>query len=152
MGKDRYSRLDEVIESEGYDAYLQIDDSTDSNMFYLSNFDAPDPFTLLRKDGETVLLVSLLEYGRARKEASADEVVSTAEYVSGDNRGDDDARYDVLDSFLRDRGVESVGVPSDFSLETAERLRDRGYTVEPIDDDVEETREEKEELEDRLST
>lgn len=135
---DRYRGVDRA--TSDYDAYLRTDSSTDSDMLYLSGFDAPDPFTLLRRDGETVLLVSPLEYGRARKESMADEVRNTTEYIDGDRRGDPDAEIDVLDAFLMDYGVERVAVPRSYSLYRAEELRGRGYTVEPVDDHVKETR------------
>lgn len=134
----RFSTVDEA--SRDYDAYLRTDSSRESDMLYLSGFDAPDPFTLLRWDGETVLLVSPLEYGRARKESRADEVRRTTEYIEGDRRGEPDAEIRVLDAFLQDYGVSEIAVPRSFSLYRAEELRSRDYVVEPVDDRVLEAR------------
>ena len=69
-----FSRLDDYIADEGVDGYLIDDDAENSDQKYLSGFDAPDPFVTLYTPDETVLLVSGLEYGRAKKESRADVV------------------------------------------------------------------------------
>ena len=138
---DRFAAVDALLEDEDLDGYLHVGAGSDSDVYYLSRFDAPDPFVLLRRPGETLLLVSLLEFGRAQKEADVDEVRCTEEYRSGDDRGDPEARARILASFLDDEGVASVGVPRDFGLATAEYLRDDGVTVSVVDDVVGETRE-----------
>lgn len=100
------------------DAFLFIGDSLcDPDMYYLSKFLASDRFTLLARE-ETSLLVSSMEVGRARKESTADEVVSTSDYgimerllASGKP---DEAYLAVLREFLRDRGVKRLGVPFRF--------------------------------------
>ncbi|MDY6764301.1 MAG: Xaa-Pro peptidase family protein [Halobacteria archaeon] len=139
--------LDDLLEREELDAYLQIDSSENSNMYYLSGFWADDAFQLLRISGETALLVSPLEYGRAKKEADADEVRSTGEFMSGDIRGSEEAQFEVLDRFLSEYGAETLGVPKDFSLHTAEELRERGYSVNTVEDVVMEARKSKSEEE-----
>ncbi|MDY6774898.1 MAG: Xaa-Pro peptidase family protein [Halobacteria archaeon] len=136
----RTTSIDEAVEEEGCDAYLRTDSSDDSDMYYVSGFEAPDPFSLLRTQDETVLLVSPLEYSRAKKESLADEVRSTAEYTTGDIRGSEDAEIEVAASFLEEYGVESVCVPRDFFLYTAEALRERGFEVTAVDDGIEGTR------------
>ena len=142
---DRYAGLDSLL-NDNFDAYLHVGDDEDENLYYLSDFDAPDPFTLLRtNDGRTVLLVSTLEYGRARKESNADEVRNTNEFFDGDRRGDPEARVDALASFLDEYDVRDIAVPRDFSLYTADMLRKRGYGVETVADPVSETRAVKEE-------
>lgn len=135
---NRYEGVDALL--DGHDAYLHIGDDQDEDMLYLSGFDAPDDFVLLRTGGKTVLLVSTLEYGRAKKEARADEVRRTTEFIDGDRRGDEEARIDALADFLEEYGVEDVAVPRSFSLYTADGLRERGYGVETVADPVGETR------------
>ena len=90
MSTNRYEGVDAILDDgDEYDAYLHVGDEDDENLYYLSEFDAPDPFTLLRtQEGTTVLLVSTLEHGRARKESNADEVRNTNEFFDGDRRGD----------------------------------------------------------------
>ena len=51
----------------------------DAAAYYLSGFLAPDPVLCLRvggPDGKKYLAVSSMEYGRAKKQARADEVLS----------------------------------------------------------------------------
>jgi len=100
------------------DALLFIGDSLcDPDMYYLSKFLASDRFTLLTRE-RTSLLVSSMEKGRAFKESTADEVVSTSEYdimeklkASGKP---EEAYLTVLREFMRDRGVKHLGVPFRF--------------------------------------
>ncbi len=142
MSTDRYEGVDALLDKgDDYDAYLHVGDEDDENLYYLSEFDAPDPFTLLRtQEGRGVLLVSTLEYGRARKESNADEVRNTNEFLDGDRRGDPEARVDALAAFLDEYDVRKVAVPQEFSLYTADELRGRGYGVETVADPVGETR------------
>jgi len=135
---DRYEGVDALL--DGYDGYLHVGNEDDEDTVYLSGFDAPDDFTLLRVDGRTVLLVSALEYGRAENEARADEVRRTGEFIDGDRRGDDEARADALAEFLDEYDAHDVAVPRGFSLFTADALRERGYGVETVADPVGEAR------------
>ena len=132
-----FSDLDEYLADRGVDGYLIDADSTDSDQYYLSGFDAPDPFLTLY-DGDVHLLFSRsLEYGRATKEARADTV---ERYVDFDHRskveehGPREAVWHVLAEFLDSYDVESIAVPPRFPLSTADGLRDRGVTVEADDD------------------
>ncbi|MDZ7689224.1 MAG: Xaa-Pro peptidase family protein [Halobacteriales archaeon] len=137
---NRYEGVDAILD-DSYDAYLHVGDEDDENLYYLSDFDAPDPFTLLRTDdGRTVLLVSTLEHGRAQKESNADGVRNTNEFFDGDRRGDPEARVDALGAFLDEYDAREIAVPRDFSLYTADELRERGYVVETVADPVAETR------------
>lgn len=43
--KDRATILDKMLEERGLDAYLQFDDSSNSNQLYITGFDASDPMT-----------------------------------------------------------------------------------------------------------
>jgi Xaa-Pro aminopeptidase len=126
------SRLDAHLRDRGVDGYLVDAASADSTQLYLSGFDAPDPFVTLYRPEETALLVSSLEYGRAKNESRADAVARLADYdyqslVS--EHGAAEAKVRVLASFLDDRDVSSVAVPERFPLGTADGLRDRGVAV-----------------------
>ena len=135
---NRYEGVDGLLDE--HDAYLHVGDEEDEDMVYLSGFDAPDDFVLLRLDGRTVLLVSALEHGRAEKEARAEEVRRTDEFIDGDRRGDEEAFVEALGDFLDEYGVEDVAVPRGFSLFAADGLRERGYGVETVADPVGEAR------------
>ncbi|MEM4782318.1 MAG: Xaa-Pro peptidase family protein [Halalkalicoccus sp.] len=124
------SKLDRSLDADGY---LIDADSSDSDQRYLSGFDAHDPFFTLY-DGETHLLVSGLEYGRARKESRADSVSRYADYDY--QYGSPEERQRMLAEFLADFEVSSLAVPARFPLATADGLRDRGIAVEAETDDV----------------
>ncbi|WP_324758293.1 M24 family metallopeptidase [Haloarcula sp. GH36] len=133
------SRLDDYLDETGVDGYLVDADSELSDQYYLSGFDAPDPFVTLY-DGETHLLFPRsLEFGRAKRESRAETV---ERYVDFDHQrlveehGPDEAVSHVLAAFLDSYDVESVAVPSRFPLRTADGLRDRGKTVTADTDSV----------------
>ena len=73
------SKLDALVEELGVDGYLVLADSDEADQRYLSGFDAPDDYLTLY-DGEVHLLVSGLEYGRAKKDARAETVQRTADF------------------------------------------------------------------------
>ena len=134
-----FGALDEFLDEGGFDGYLLDAASTDSNQLYLSGFDAPDPFVTLYTPDELSLLVSGLEYGRARKESRADSVRRLADYDYRhkiDEYGSTEAKHRMVAEFLADAGVESVAAPSRFPLATADGLRERGIEVTADEDDV----------------
>ncbi len=111
-------RTQAFLKESNLDGLLFIGDSLcDLDMFYLSNFLAQDRFTLLLQDKISVL-VSSMEMGRASKESSSDEVISTSQYGLMDKLKafgkPDEAYRQVLVEFLRDRGVRRLGVPFRF--------------------------------------
>ena len=126
------SELDSYLESAGVDGYLVRADGEDASQQYLSGFTAPDPFVTLYT-GDTHLLVSVLEYGRAARTARADTVERHSEF---DHRelveeyGRTEGGHRTLAAFLGSHGVESVAVPDSFPLGTADGLRDLGVAVE----------------------
>ncbi|MFC7139349.1 M24 family metallopeptidase [Halosimplex aquaticum] len=126
------SDLDAFLDEQDLDGYLVDADSTDSNQYYLSGFDAPDPFVTLY-DGEVRLLFHRsLEYGRARREARAATVERSIDYGYGEYSEEYDpheASYRVLADFLDAYDVDSVAVPPRFPVHTADGLRDLGVSV-----------------------
>ncbi|NKE35662.1 aminopeptidase P family protein [Natronococcus sp. JC468] len=125
--------LRSVLEERGRDGYLIDDDDSDSDQRYVSGFTAPDAYqTLVTADGEVHLLVSGLEYGRARKEADADSVSRRADYDYQElvaEHGADEGRVRTIAAFLADHGVDSIAVPRSFPTGTADGLRERGLEV-----------------------
>jgi Xaa-Pro aminopeptidase len=126
------SALAEYLDDVGADGFFLDAASDDSDQLYASGFDAPDPFHTLY-DGEVHLLVSGLEYTRAKKEADAatverhadydmEEKIEEYGYVEGSRR--------VLVEFLETYGVESVAVPSRFPIDTADGFREHGIDVQ----------------------
>ena len=133
------SALDDHLDDAGLDGYLVDTDSGDSTQRYLSGFDAPDPFTTVYTPETTALLVSALEFGRARTESRAADVSRLSEYDYRELASEHDAegaKARVVAAWLDDLGVDAVATPDRFPLGPADRLRDRGVTVAPDADDV----------------
>jgi len=127
------ARLDEHLADLDTDGYLIDASQDDANQLYLSGFTGPDPFLTLYADGEVHVLVSGLEYGRARTEATADTVERHADYDY--EYGGREARNDMYARFVRDKGVESVSMPPRGPVGTADALRERGIGVAVDTDD-----------------
>ncbi len=133
------SRLDEMLSDIEADGYLLDASQDDANQLYLSGFTGPDPFVTLYADGEIHVLVSGLEYGRARNEALADTVERHADYDY--EYGGREERNDMYAAFVRDKGVDSVLMPPRGPVGTADALRDRGIDVTvDADDRIQEVR------------
>lgn len=133
------SLLADRIASIGVDGYLIDAASSNANQRYLSGFDAPDPFLTLYTPDGLHLLVSGLEYGRAKKESRAETVARPAEYDIDAYREEYDPHEATARSrvdFLADRGVESIAVPERFPLGTADGLREQGIDVRVDREDV----------------
>ncbi|MFB6107707.1 MAG: M24 family metallopeptidase [Haloplanus sp.] len=133
-----FTPLDDFLGAD-LDGYLVDADGTDSNQRYLSGFDAPDPFVTCYTPEGVHLLVSGLEFGRAKKDARADSVARLSAYDYRDRvaeRGPVAGRARVVADFLADHDVDAVGAPARFPLGTADGLRDCGVTVTVDDADV----------------
>jgi Xaa-Pro aminopeptidase len=131
--------LDAYLDEEGYDGYLIDADSEDADQRYLSGYDAPDPFLTLYTPDALWVLVSGLEYARARADSNADTVRRFADYdfqALREEHGDDEARRRMVAAFLAEAGVDAVAAPKRFPLETADGLRERGVTVDPDAEDT----------------
>jgi len=132
------SALDAFLDEQGVDGYLVRAAGDESDQRYLSGFDAPDPYATLY-DGEIHLLVSSLEYGRARKESAAATVARHADYghrAKAEEYGQQEAGDRVLQAFLEDHGASEVAVPEAFPVGIADALRELGTTVTPERDGV----------------
>jgi Xaa-Pro aminopeptidase len=126
------SDLDAFLAESEYDGYLIDADSEDSDQYYLSGFDAPDPFVTLYDGSVRLLFSRSLEYGRAVKESRGDTVERGVDYGYGDyveEYGRREATERVLADFLDHYDVSSVAVPPRFPLSTADGLRDQGVSV-----------------------
>ncbi|WP_330631925.1 Xaa-Pro peptidase family protein [Halocatena halophila] len=140
------SPVEAVLETRDVDGYLLNADSDDPNQRYLSGFDAPDPFVTLFA-GDIHLLVSSLEFGRAKSESHAATVARFSDFNLREKRseyGSAEAFSRTVASFLRSQDVESIVVPSRFPISLADGLRDLGIrVVVDADDDTAEMRAQK---------
>jgi Xaa-Pro aminopeptidase len=134
-----FSALDDHLDELGVDGYLVEADSEEADQYYLSGFDAPDPFVTLY-DGEVHLLFARsLEYGRAVREARADSVERGSEYdyeAHIEEDGPHEGWSRTLAAFLDAYGVASVATPPRFPLQTADGLREQGVAVQPDDEGI----------------
>lgn len=132
------SKLDSFLADE-FDGYLIDAAGDDSDQRYLSGFDAPDPFVTLYTPDEIHLLVSTLEFSRAREESRADTVRRLSAF---DHRhtvaehGQIEGRGRTLAAFLSEADVESVATPQRFPLGSADGLRSQGLSVTAAERDI----------------
>jgi len=133
------SKLDAFLGAAGVGGYLLDADSDDSDQYYLSGFDAPDPFVTLYDGDVHLLFARSLEFGRAKRESDAATVERYVDFDYADlvdEHGRREAADRVLAAFLDSYDIESVAVPPRFPLRTADGLREQGVTVTPDEDGV----------------
>jgi len=134
-----FARLDEFLDERGLDGYAFHDDAANSDLYYVTGFDAPDPYFAVYTPEATGVLVSSLEYGRAKQESRADVVKRHADYdyrQKHAEHGQQAAEAMMAAEFLVDLGCESLAVQSEFPVGTADALREQGVAVEPDEDGV----------------
>jgi Xaa-Pro aminopeptidase len=109
----------------------------DAVAYHLSGFLAPDPVICLRVTGEEYLAVSSMEYGRAKREAQADEVLSfdelgvmeLARELKSGGRALAAAAAGLLGKLQA--ANSPVVVPPSLGVLYADELRARGLAVTP---------------------
>jgi Xaa-Pro aminopeptidase len=108
------------------------------NILYRTGFLVPDPVVVVDRGGaDTVLWVSALEEGRARKQASVGEVRSTMELEipaprPGGNEYDGWAA--LVTAVCREHGLNAVDVDAEFPSVLADHLRQHDVDVRPRTD------------------
>ncbi len=108
----------------------------DASAYHLSGFLAPDPVICLRAGGKRYLAVSALEYGRAEKEAPADELISFDELelikLAKELGSGARAFAAATANLLKRLGAEGspITVPPHFGVAYADELRARGFKIE----------------------
>ena len=127
--------LERRLKGMDVDALLLVSDSIhDANMFYLTNFLAPDPFVYLRKERSEFIIVSQMEFGRAKKESKIRDVRSAAEYGMPEllkkYREPQKARSELLKDALNKEGVKRIAVPGNFPFFIASELHD--FEIVPV--------------------
>jgi Xaa-Pro aminopeptidase len=106
-----------------------------ADMLYATGFSVPDPFLYLEQNGKKTILLSDLEIGRGRKEATVDEVASLSAIQEPlEQRLKKRPTVEqTITQFLRKRRVKRAEVPADFPLGLAVALREAGIQVTPVD-------------------
>ncbi len=105
----------------------------DADMLYATRFLAPDPFLWFEVKGRRRMVVSELEYDRARREARADEVIGFPEMVGPLRKrlGRAPRMAEICAAALKCHGVRRAAVGPDFPLGMAQALGRLGIRVEP---------------------
>ena len=101
-----------------------------ADMYYATRFLASDPFIYLRfpHEREEILIVSQMEYERAKKESIVKEVRSSLDY------GHDLKPEELITKVLQEESTTAIEVPKYFQLYTAEELRKNGIAVVPVEE------------------
>ena len=103
----------------------------DANMLYAVGFFVPDPFIFFQHKQKKYVVISDLEIDRAKKQASADRVLSLSLYQRKLRKmGRPAAMIDILDLLFRERSIRRLVVPANFSALYADQLRAKGYSVQ----------------------
>ena len=134
-----FTALDSYLDRTDTDGYLIDAASDEADQYYLSGFNAPDPYITLYSGDVHLFFFRSLEFARAKKEARAATVErgSDFDYESLLNRYEpQEARARVLAAFLDAHDIESVATPPRFPLRTADQLRERGIDVTADDDGI----------------
>lgn len=107
----------------------------DAAAYHLSGFLAPDPVICLEVGGKQYLAVSSMEYGRAKKQSHADEVLSFDELgvqkLSRELKSGGRAMAAAAAGLLENLGADSIAVPPTLGVIYADELRARGLQVSP---------------------
>ena len=105
---------------------------SDSNLYYATRFIAPDPFIFLEIKGERMVVMSDLEIGRARSQASVDRVLSYSEIEAQVRAQGVSApgTVEIVHALLQAHGIKQLLVPSNFPYGHAAKLQELGYQLE----------------------
>ncbi len=107
----------------------------DAAAYHLSGFLAPDAVICARVNGKRYLAVSSLEYGRAKKQANVDELLSFDELglkaLARELQGEGSALAAAASDMLGKLDADSVAVPNNLGVAHADELRKRGVEVKP---------------------
>ena len=107
----------------------------DAAAYHLSGFLAPDPVICLEVGGKQYLAVSSMEYGRAKKQSHADEVLSFDELgvqkLSRELKSSGRGMAAAAAGLLEKLGADSIAVPPTLGIIYADELRARGLQVSP---------------------
>ncbi|MDD5433917.1 MAG: M24 family metallopeptidase, partial [Nitrospira sp.] len=104
----------------------------DSNIYYSTKFLAPDPFIFIQAGDEKIIIMSDLEYDRAKIQAKVDTVLSYSVYEEAAKKNGitEPAITDVLHMFFTERGIRDIVVPEYFGIKHTLLLQEKNYSIE----------------------
>jgi Xaa-Pro aminopeptidase len=103
----------------------------DANLYYATRFLAPDSFVFIQTATQKMLLMSDLEIDRARQQATVDTVLSSSAYDKKlkDQGMSEPKSADVIKAVLDEYGLTDLIVPTNFGVDLADALRERGFRI-----------------------
>jgi Xaa-Pro aminopeptidase len=103
----------------------------DANLYYATRFLAPDSFVFLQTTTQKILLMSDLEIDRAKQQATVDLVISYSDFDKKlkDQGTAEPKAADVIKVVLDEFGVTNLIVPTNFGVDLADALRERGFQI-----------------------
>ena len=144
--------VDKILVKNGVDAMLLYSESAkNANMYYLTEFLAPDPFIFLKHvDQDPMIVVKQMEVPRAKKESNTKNVRSffDYDYVRTVKSAPDPKAGEI--KFVASLAKKELGaskpiyVPSNLPVVLADALKHEGLKIRPMFDVVEKARETKE--------
>lgn len=125
----------DLEEAEGL--LLYGDTERNSDLFYATRFHAPDPFFYVCTRQTRQLLISDLEFDRARAQAEVDNVLSYRQYNerAAATLGELDPlqrRYAGVVLMLQELELRTVRVAEDFPVHAADYLRSNGFDLKIV--------------------
>jgi Xaa-Pro aminopeptidase len=103
----------------------------DANLYYATRFLAPDTFIFMQTATHKILLMSDLEIDRAKAQATVDVVLSYSAYEKKlkDQGITEPKAADIIKAVLQEFGVTDLVVPTNFGVDLADALRERGLRL-----------------------
>jgi Xaa-Pro aminopeptidase len=103
----------------------------DANLYYATRFLAPDAFVFIQTSTQKILLMSDLEIDRAKQQATVDLVLSYSAYDKKlkDQGMTEPKAADVIKAVLDEFGLTDLIVPTNFGVDLADALRERGMHI-----------------------
>ncbi len=111
-------------------ARLLYGSSENADALYATGLFVPDRFIFFEHKGRRFLLMSDLEFERAKRQCRGCTVLPLRRYKKMAERAGKRAGFvNIVDMLLRERGISDIEVPGDFPAWLYRKLLNRGYKV-----------------------
>ena len=107
-------------------AKLIYDSSKNADLYYATRFSCHDPFIFIEWKKKTYLVMSDLEYDRAKLNAQVDKVLALRNYQSADAKQGIAA---AIHAVLQELKIKKVVMPASSSFKLVDELRKFGYKI-----------------------
>ena len=115
-------------------ARLLYASSKSADMLYGAKLHVPDPFLYLEYSGKRYLVMSDLEFSRAKAQAKGCTVLPLSRYHAHLKRDGRKATLEnLIEALLTEKGIRSVVVPRDFPAWLYQKLAGKHYSIRTAD-------------------